>query len=319
MHPHYRDPLPLGDPNGLPYSKGVMARALVAAGVGIESAYVLATPARARPDRDRRPGRRARAARGGGVRGARRGARARRSCVRLRRLAALQSLDVPIVLLVGGATGTGKSTVATEAAHRLGITRVTSTDFIRQTIRAYFPRSEMPSVHASSFEAGGEPGGRRGRLPRADPPCARRRRGLDRAGAQRGLVDGDRGRPPRAGHGPDRDRGRAARPRRAARREHRGAPEPLRRPGRRDRRRRARSTSTSTASTRSGELQELIVERAVRYDVPVIESTSIEATTAELLDLVLSRAAERAGLSPEEALAASAASRPAGGAERISD
>ena len=30
---------------------------------------------------------------------------------------------MPIVLLVGGATGTGKSTVATEAAHRLGITR----------------------------------------------------------------------------------------------------------------------------------------------------------------------------------------------------
>jgi len=58
----------------------------------------------------------------------------------------------PLVLLVGGATGTGKSSVATEAAHRLGITRVTSTDFIRETMRAFFSPRAMPSVHHSSFE-----------------------------------------------------------------------------------------------------------------------------------------------------------------------
>jgi len=75
--------------------------------------------------------------------------------------------DPPLVLLVGGATGTGKSTVATEAAHRLGITRVTSTDFIRQTMsrvtstdfirqtmRAFFSHEFMPAIHYSSFEAG---------------------------------------------------------------------------------------------------------------------------------------------------------------------
>jgi 2-phosphoglycerate kinase len=44
------------------------------------------------------------------------------------------------------------------------------------------------------------------------------------------------------------------------------------------------------------ELQELIVERAVRYDVPVIESTTVEATTAALLDLVLSRSEQIAAL-----------------------
>jgi 2-phosphoglycerate kinase len=72
---------------------------------------------------------------------------------RLRRLHALQQVDEPLVLLIGGATGTGKSTIATEAAHRLGITRVTSTDFIRQTMRAFFSEEFMPSVHYSSFEA----------------------------------------------------------------------------------------------------------------------------------------------------------------------
>jgi 2-phosphoglycerate kinase len=78
---------------------------------------------------------------------------AARTMRRLRRLQALQDLELPVVLLVGGATGTGKSTLATEVAHRLGITRVTSTDFIRQTMRAFFSREFMPSVHYSSFEA----------------------------------------------------------------------------------------------------------------------------------------------------------------------
>jgi 2-phosphoglycerate kinase len=69
------------------------------------------------------------------------------------RLDALEQLEVPLVVLVGGATGTGKSTVATEVAHRLGITRVTSTDVVRQTMRAFFSREFMPSIHYSSFEA----------------------------------------------------------------------------------------------------------------------------------------------------------------------
>jgi len=60
----------------------------------------------------------------------------------------------PVIVLIGGATGTGKSTVATEVAHRLGITRVTSTDFIRQTMRAFFSDEFMPAIHTSSFEAG---------------------------------------------------------------------------------------------------------------------------------------------------------------------
>ena len=70
------------------------------------------------------------------------------------RLEALRELEMPLIVLVGGATGTGKSTVATEVAHRLGITRVTSTDVVRQTMRAFFSREFMPSIHYSSFEAG---------------------------------------------------------------------------------------------------------------------------------------------------------------------
>jgi 2-phosphoglycerate kinase len=60
----------------------------------------------------------------------------------------------PIILLIGGATGTGKSTVATEVAYRLGINRVTSTDIVRQTLRAFFAPEYLPSIHRSSFDAG---------------------------------------------------------------------------------------------------------------------------------------------------------------------
>jgi 2-phosphoglycerate kinase len=66
----------------------------------------------------------------------------------------LKRLGVPVIVLVGGTTGTGKSTLATEVAYRLGITRVTSTDFVRQTMRAFFSREFMPSIHYSSFDAG---------------------------------------------------------------------------------------------------------------------------------------------------------------------
>jgi 2-phosphoglycerate kinase len=136
-----------------PYSKGLMARALTAVGVTEDHAYELAR----RTERDL--GQRGKASidferlseLAGEVLGVERGPRAIRQ---LRRFRDLQELDLPLILLVGGGTGTGKSTVATEVAYRLGITRVTSTDFVRQTMRAFFSKEFMPSIHYSSFEAG---------------------------------------------------------------------------------------------------------------------------------------------------------------------
>ncbi|MGL6278801.1 MAG: 2-phosphoglycerate kinase, partial [Gaiella sp.] len=149
----YLAPLPLGGHDDPPWSKGLMARALSATGLARTRAYELArrvdadlqTSGADTVDLDRL------AELATELLGEQEAGRTMR---RLRRLQALQQLDVPIVLLVGGATGTGKSTIATEAAHRLGITRVTSTDFIRQTMRAFFSVEFMPSVHYSSFEAG---------------------------------------------------------------------------------------------------------------------------------------------------------------------
>jgi 2-phosphoglycerate kinase len=59
------------------------------------------------------------------------------------------------VVLIGGTTGVGKSTIASMLAARLGVNRVIATDVIRQVLRAFFTHEAMPSVHHSAFEAGG--------------------------------------------------------------------------------------------------------------------------------------------------------------------
>ncbi|HEX6231286.1 MAG TPA: hypothetical protein VF029_06200 [Actinomycetota bacterium] len=66
----------------------------------------------------------------------------------------VEALDVPMVVLIGGATGVGKSTIATQLATRLGIVRVVATDAVREVMRAVFSRELMPALHVSSFEAG---------------------------------------------------------------------------------------------------------------------------------------------------------------------
>jgi len=149
----YRQPLPLGGEDGLPYSKGLMARALIAAGLSADRAYELALAVEADLAAQDRQATTLERLEEVAVQtlGAEDGTTAMQS---LRRYRDLYELDVPIILLVGGATGTGKSSVATDVAYRLGITRVTSTDFVRQTMRAFFSTEFMPAIHHSSFEAG---------------------------------------------------------------------------------------------------------------------------------------------------------------------
>jgi 2-phosphoglycerate kinase len=62
--------------------------------------------------------------------------------------------DRPVIVLIGGATGVGKSTIAAQVAERLGIVRIVPTDSIREAMRAFFSPTLMPSIHYSSYEAG---------------------------------------------------------------------------------------------------------------------------------------------------------------------
>ena len=76
-----------------------------------------------------------------------------RIATRYRRLNEVDQLERPLIVLIGGTTGVGKSTIAAEVAHRLGITRFVSTDSIREVMRGIFSRELMPAIYESSFDA----------------------------------------------------------------------------------------------------------------------------------------------------------------------
>ena len=57
----------------------------------------------------------------------------------------------PVIILLGGATGTGKSTLAMELAYRLGVQWVTGTDMIRETMRTVLSADLVPGLHDHSF------------------------------------------------------------------------------------------------------------------------------------------------------------------------
>ncbi len=66
----------------------------------------------------------------------------------------INELDKPMIIYVGGASGTGKSVIATFLAGRLGINKITGTDTIREIMRLVFKRDLLPSLHNSSAKAG---------------------------------------------------------------------------------------------------------------------------------------------------------------------
>jgi len=140
--------------HGLPYSKGLMAQTISATGLTPGRAFELARKIERRLD-----------ANGGGeiditalhslaeeVLTQEEGELTARRYANWRRL---DRLDRPLVVVIGGTTGVGKSTLATMLAARLGINRVIATDVIRQVLRAFFTHEAMPTVHGSAFEVGG--------------------------------------------------------------------------------------------------------------------------------------------------------------------
>ena len=140
--------------HGLPYSKGLMAQALSAIALSQERSFELARLI------ERRLAERGQAeievveldALVEQVLVAEEGETA---AARYRRWRRLDRLDRPLVVLIGGTTGVGKSTLATMLAAQLGVNRVIATDVIRQVLRAFFTREAMPTVHGSAFEMGG--------------------------------------------------------------------------------------------------------------------------------------------------------------------
>src|SRR3954467_3926028 len=157
MPPEVRETIVIHKGRGLPYSKGLMAQSLSATGLSPERSFELARKVERRLAEGTTPEI--------GVDQLREltedvllaedGAAAVRRYQDWRRL---DKLDRPLVVLLAGTTGVGKSTLATMLAARLGITRVIATDVIRQVLRAFFTHEAMPSVHYSAFDVGGVEG-----------------------------------------------------------------------------------------------------------------------------------------------------------------
>ncbi len=142
---------PEGEPR-VPFSKGILAQSIMSAGLGPERAYRIAREVEREllergervVGRDRLREivyRRLRREAGEEI--------ARRYL--LLRLA--RRLERPVHILIGGVTGVGKSALASALAWRLGITRMISSDSVREILRATVPRDLIPTLHVSTFEA----------------------------------------------------------------------------------------------------------------------------------------------------------------------
>ena len=142
-----------GRDGGLPYSKGLMSQSLSAAGIPLGRAFELARIVERRLEE--RAGDRIESAELRGLaEDVVREQEGEDAVRRVRDWQRLDKLDRPLVVLIGGTPGVGKSTLATMLAGRLGVNRVIATDAIRQVLRAFFSRELMPTVHFSAFEAG---------------------------------------------------------------------------------------------------------------------------------------------------------------------
>ena len=64
----------------------------------------------------------------------------------------LRESTEPIVVLVGGATGVGTSTLAADVARRLNIQSVIGTDHIREVLRRAISPDLLPVLHKSSYQ-----------------------------------------------------------------------------------------------------------------------------------------------------------------------
>jgi 2-phosphoglycerate kinase len=138
--------------HSLPYSKGLAASSLMVTGLGPARAYMVANKVEeelAGLDVDSVSSTQLRSI----TRDVLRREAGDRYAEAYVKWQSVTKLNVPLIILIGGATGAGKSTIATQLATRLGITRVVSTDAVREVLRSAFTAEMFPTLYVSSFEA----------------------------------------------------------------------------------------------------------------------------------------------------------------------
>lgn len=142
----------ISDREGLPYSKGLMASQVMVTGLPLYRAYEVAETLEGRLLDESRFSINSQELSDLALETIRELA-GERYATNFVRWQQVERLDLPMVILIGGATGVGKSTIATHVAHRLGIVRVVATDgAIREVMRAMLSAELMPTLHVSSFQ-----------------------------------------------------------------------------------------------------------------------------------------------------------------------
>jgi 2-phosphoglycerate kinase len=141
-----------GSGGGLPFSRGILAQSLMGIGLGPERSHNFAKHIegvlwRSGDERVSREQVRAAAHR---VLVDEAGEEYARRYIVMRRV---RSSERPIVVVIGGTAGVGKSRLAAQVAYRLGIARVVSTDSVRQALRSLISPELSPVLHSSSFTA----------------------------------------------------------------------------------------------------------------------------------------------------------------------
>lgn len=135
----------------LPFSRGIMASAILATGLPTDDAYRIASDIQRQLDSS-------------GVAEIGADEIATLAAETIDRLAGpsfgqryrawreLKRIGRSLVVVLSGAPGVGKSTVATRLAVRLGISRIVTTDTIREVLRTVIPATVLPELHASTYE-----------------------------------------------------------------------------------------------------------------------------------------------------------------------
>ena len=141
---------------GQPFSRGLLARSLYAAGLDFDRAYRRVEQLQRRLGREgtTRLEKRHLAQRIAELLEAEEGADI---AGRYRLIRRLRRLPRPLIFYIGGASGTGKSTLALDLAPQLRIYRINATDTVRQVMRMVFAPAILPALHVSSYETPADP------------------------------------------------------------------------------------------------------------------------------------------------------------------
>lgn len=134
-----------------PFSKGIMSRSLNVADIGIERAHDIATDIESRLIENN-------------VTEISSGDLAdvvlnhlesidSEIAVKYKNWRSLRTSNEPLIILIGGASGVGTSSMAFELASRLRLKNLISTDMIREVMRKIVSKELSPVIHKSSFDA----------------------------------------------------------------------------------------------------------------------------------------------------------------------